>query len=67
MVNKLFCLGFKSCCGFLVLFYFKKSLPTTCLLYISITVNTIKNAESSSPAVSSLYEGQVLYSTLALF
>ena len=66
MVNKLFCLGFKSCCGFLVLFYFKKSLPT-CLLYISITVNTIKNAESSSPAVSSLYEGRVLYSTLALF
>ncbi len=66
MVNKLFCLGFKSCCGFLVLLLLFLKV-TIYLLYISITVNTIKNAESSSPAVSSLYEGRVLYSTLALF
>ena len=65
MVNKLFVLVLSPAwLVFSTLLFLK---VTTYLLYISITVNTIKNAESSSPAVSSLYEGQVLYSTLALF
>lgn len=65
MVNKLFVLVLSPAWWVFSTLLFLK--VTTYLLYISITVNTIKNAESSSPAVSSLYEGQVLYSTLALF
>jgi hypothetical protein len=65
VVNKLFVLVLSPAWWVFSTLLFLK--VTTYLLYISITVNTIKNAESSSPAVSSLYEGRVLYSTLALF